>query len=75
MKGADVIQETTVNGGLALWVGGTHMLLYRNGLGQDIEFRVLVPGNVLIWKDNRVTYRLESGLPLDEAIRIAESVK
>ena len=36
---------------------------------------MLVDGPVLIWTtDKGVTYRLETGLPLKEAVRIAESL-
>jgi hypothetical protein len=34
---------------------------------------VLVRGNVLIWSLEGVTYRLETTLSLEEALRIAES--
>ena len=40
----------------------------------DPEQRVLITGHVLIWTDEGVTYRLETELPLDEAILIAESL-
>ena len=32
-------------------------------------------GNVLIWEENKITYRLETSLELDEAIHIAESLQ
>ena len=37
--------------------------------------RRLVEGHVLIWTENNVTYRLETGLPVEQAIKIAESLK
>jgi hypothetical protein len=43
-------------------------------LGWLVEFR-LVEGHVLIWADGSLTYRLETELPLDEALRIAESLR
>jgi hypothetical protein len=67
-----VIQETEVNGLMAIWAEGPHMLLNRS---RQLEFRRLVQGNVLIWTEGEVTYRLESGLELDEARRIAESLR
>jgi hypothetical protein len=30
---------------------------------------------VLIWEENQITYRLETDLPLEEAVRIAESLE
>jgi hypothetical protein len=35
----------------------------------------LIDGNVLIWENNQITYRLETNLELDEAVRIAESLQ
>jgi hypothetical protein len=37
--------------------------------------RRLVEGNTLIWEANGITYRLESHLSLEDALRIAESLK
>jgi hypothetical protein len=34
----------------------------------------LIDGHVLIWAEDNLSYRLESDLPLEEAIRIAESI-
>jgi hypothetical protein len=34
-----------------------------------------VNGNTLIWEDGGTTYRLETDAPLDEALRIAESLR
>ena len=44
----------------------------RNG---DIQFTRMIDGHVLIWEENKITYRLETDLELDEAIRIAESLQ
>jgi hypothetical protein len=35
----------------------------------------MVNANVLLWTEGDITYRLESSLPLDEARRVAESLK
>jgi len=67
-----VIQETQVNGEYALWTQGPYMLVTRNG---DRDFLRLVEGNTLIWKVGVITYRLETGLPLEEAVKIAESLE
>jgi hypothetical protein len=37
--------------------------------------RRLVEGNVLIWFENGLTYRLESDLSLEETVRVAESLE
>jgi hypothetical protein len=66
-----VVRETTVNGGRALWTEGPYLLRVRNG---DYEMRRLIEGHVLIWEDDEVTYRLETDLPIKEAVRVAESL-
>lgn len=68
----EIIQETAVNGQYALWVRGPYLLELDNG---DFDLRRLVDGNTLIWQVKQVTYRLESGLPLAEAKKIAESLR
>ena len=67
-----VIEETTVNGNYALWVQGPYYIELANG---DYTLRRLVDGATLIWDDGAVTYRLEGDLPLQEAIRVAESLE
>lgn len=71
----EVIEETTVNGKKAAWVRGPHTLVFV-AANQRTEFQehMLVEGNVLLWQDNIVTYRLETDLPKEEAIKIAESL-
>ena len=67
------VRETTVDGKRAFWVVGPHVLTFyrsRNGLRSER----LVTGHVLIWEEGPTTYRLETDLPLREAVRIAESV-
>jgi hypothetical protein len=72
----ELIQETTVNGQRAAWVRGPHILQFRTPSGGfDLHERRLVLGNVLIWEENEVTYRLETELPLEEAVRVAESLR
>lgn len=66
--------ETEVNGEQAVWAEGPHLLEYRRGGSDVYEETVLVQGNVLIWTADDVTYRLETGLDLAEAVQIAESL-
>jgi len=35
----------------------------------------LVNGHVLIWENGEVTYRLETDLSMEEAVKIAESLE
>ena len=68
-----IVQHTTVHGQPALWLEGPHLLQFRSP--DDFDLGRLVEGNVLLWTENDVTYRLEAGLSLDEAVRIAESLR
>ena len=67
-----VIQETQVNGVYAVWVQGPYLVQLTSG---SYDFRRTVEGNTLIWDEEDITYRLETDLTLEEAIRIAESFR
>jgi hypothetical protein len=67
---ANALVETSVDGHLAYWVGGPHPLLLGNG-----ERWSIVAGDVLVWVDGTYTYRLESSLSMEEAVRVAESLE
>lgn len=67
-----VIEETSVNGQRAIWAVGPYPLRLRNG---DLDFTRLIDGNVLIWADGLITYRLEINQTLEEALKIAESLE
>jgi uncharacterized protein DUF4367 len=67
-----LIQETSVNGQRAIWAVGPYPLRLHNG---DLQFRRLIEGHVLIWEEENITYRLETDLPLEEALKIAESLE
>jgi len=70
--GPTVIEETTVRGQSAIWAEGPYFLQKRNG---DVEEVRLITGQVLIWQEGEVTYRLETDESLEEAKKIAESLK
>jgi hypothetical protein len=61
-----------VNGRPALWTTGPYILRLRGG---DMDSRRLIEGHVLIWEQGPLTYRLETDLELEEAVKIAESLK
>jgi hypothetical protein len=67
-----VVRSTFVNGQQAVWATGPYFLELRNGQSQMVR---LIEGHVLIWADDGVTYRIETDMSLEEAIRIAESLK
>ncbi len=69
------IQETTVHGQRAIWTDGPYIVqVVVDGQTQDAQRR-LITGHVLIWTEGGITYRLETGASLDEAVRIAESLR
>jgi len=70
--GPVTIQEIEVDGQRAIWAVGPYPLLMRNG---DIRVERLIEGHVLIWADGEMTYRLETDLPLEQAVRVAESLE
>ncbi|HEX9680279.1 MAG TPA: DUF4367 domain-containing protein, partial [Anaerolineales bacterium] len=72
LKAVAIVKQTTVNGQPALWVRGPHFAQFEDFRMGEIQ---LVAGNVLIWTQGEVTYRLESQVSLDEAVRIAESLR
>jgi hypothetical protein len=67
-----LIQETTVNGRRAIWAIGPYPVIFSN---RNIDFIRLIDGHVLIWDDGVMTYRLETDLSLEEAIKVAESLE
>jgi len=66
------ITRTQVDEREALWTDGPYLV--RVGKG-DTAPRRLVTGHVLIWSNGTVTYRLETDLSLEEAVRVAESLR
>jgi len=64
------IESTSVAGRPAIWTIGDHFI---EVIVEGQRKQVLVGGNVLIWSLEEVTYRLETTLSLEEALRIAES--
>jgi hypothetical protein len=71
--GPQVLQETMVNEYKAVWAVGPYPLFLFNR--NEIEFTRLIEGNVLIWTDGNITYRLEINLTMEEAIEIAENLQ
>lgn len=67
-----IIATAVVNGQQALWTEGPYLLSKRYG---DVAEMRLLQGHVLIWVEETVTYRLESDLPLAEAVQVAESLR
>jgi hypothetical protein len=70
------LKGTEVNGQPAYWVEGQHLLSFYDEDGRLVSQSTrLVEGNTLIWTVDNVTYRLETVLSLEEAVRMAESMR
>lgn len=67
------VQDTLVNGQHALWVEAPYMLL--TGSGDMAQARLVENSHTLIWTKGAMTYRLETLVDLETAVRIAESIK
>jgi hypothetical protein len=70
-----LIKRTTVAGHEALWVHGPHLLQFYQHRSGYPEGR-MVRGDVLIWTQDGLTYRLESegDLTVEQAVKIAASL-
>jgi hypothetical protein len=66
------VEETSVNGQHAVWAVGPYPLMMQNG---GMQIARLINGHVLIWEEGGVTYRLETDLSMEEAVKIAESLE
>ena len=70
-----MIRGVIVNGHPGFWIEGQpHELFFLDRGGRPIPETVRLAGNVLVWQQGDVLIRLESALPLDRALKIAESV-
>ena len=70
------LEAVTVGGGPGFWVSGAPhaFFLVCYDVGECRQERYRLAGNVLIWEQDGVTLRLESALPQEDALAIAESV-
>jgi hypothetical protein len=70
------LTRVTVGGSPGFWINGSpHYFLYVDPNGQFVEDDHRVVGDVLVWSDGDVTYRLETSLGLAAATAIAESMR
>jgi hypothetical protein len=66
----DELLATSVNGQPAAYVRGAHYLQTLD----PPDYGVLVSAPALIWEADGITYRIEADLPVEELVRIAESL-
>jgi hypothetical protein len=72
---AELVEEVEVGGEPAYWIEGEHTVFYLDEHGRPLGERSRLAGNTLLWQRGEVTFRLESALSKEEAIRIAESMR
>jgi hypothetical protein len=69
------VTPVQVRGDAGFWIDGPpHLVRYTDPDGRDRSQRTRLVGDTLVWEHGGVLYRIESGLGLDETLRIAESI-
>lgn len=71
----DGMERVQVDGSRGIWFGGPPHLLVRQPDGREREVGARLAGNTLIWEQSGVTYRLETALDRDAALRVGNSMR
>jgi len=71
----DQVHEVTVGGEPGFWIEGAHEVGYVDSVGNLMPDSMHLSGSALLWQIGSVTLRLESALPMEAAIRLAETVR
>jgi hypothetical protein len=70
------VERVQLGDGSAYWISGDpHVFFYFTPDGQHVEEGRRWVGDALIWQRGEMTYRIETSLGKDAAIRIAESLE
>jgi hypothetical protein len=71
-----VVEPVQLEDGSAYWISGDpHVFFYMSPDGEHIDEGRRWVGDALIWQRAEMTYRIETSLGKDAAIRIAESLQ
>jgi hypothetical protein len=71
-----VVEPVRIDEGSGYWITGTpHVYFYVTPDGEHVEEGRRWVGDALIWQRGDMTYRIETSLGRDAAIRIAESLQ
>ena len=74
LLGSSTRVEVVRIGSFGLWLeGGKHLLIWEAGPADDPEGRRLA-GNVLIWTEGDVTFRLEGDLNKDQMLELGREI-
>ncbi|MGH8928271.1 MAG: hypothetical protein ACRDWH_07960 [Acidimicrobiia bacterium] len=69
------VDRVLVNGRPGFWLAGSpHVFMFRSDDQNLVGDESRLTGNVLVWEDDGVTYRLESSLSMADSLAIAESL-
>ena len=68
------VQEVEVAGVRGVWIDRPHAIIFRGADGNVDAEDSRLSGPSLIWEKDGIVYRLESNLPLDRAVVVAESL-
>jgi hypothetical protein len=69
------VRAVEVGGILGLWIDGApHVITFEDAAGDIHEEETRLAGNVLMWERAGVTHRIETTLPREEALALAESL-
>ena len=75
LLGQGALTEVTVDGELGYWVtGASELVIIADPASSIVEDPGRPSANVLLWASGGITYRLETALPLTDALALAESL-
>jgi hypothetical protein len=76
VSGQTFVEPLQVGSGTGLWIrGGGHVLIWLDRTGSFREKPVRVSGNVLLWRHEALTLRLQGQLSKREALLIAKELR
>jgi hypothetical protein len=76
LEGGTTVDQVIVQGVPGFWLSGApHVFMFETGRRDLVEDETRLAGNVLVWEREGITYRLESGLNLEDALAMAESLR
>src|SRR5207248_9684550 len=71
-----ILDAVPLGSGVAYYLAGQpHQFFFRDPAGNIQPETLRLAGNTLLWTDAGVTYRLEAQVGLNEAVRIASSLR
>ncbi len=74
VRGGTTVERLTVGDDAGFWLSGDPHIFFWNGPGGFIEDPRRWVGDTLLWADGDITFRLETSLGRDAAIRLAEAL-